>query len=325
MSNRESSLITIDDNVNRIKRFIEEVIIRPKSVLRKWSEVTRQTPAFKIGYVGQHLASLITGVQGTSTGARGDDLADHTEVKSCNKIDQSDKCRSCGGRVMRYENKCGVCGSTDIDRKDDSKWLFSVRSEEELNQYLKMQRILLLLFDYPGFDQADFSDMRISAYEIYPYMKEGEVFRSLITNHYRNIYLPKTRVNNKANPMNLHPFGIQFYKCHPHIVFQATIKNVDVEPVLNMDKYIDPGTEREPALSMPSDLLQVEEWDLLMKDVNYPRLEVLMQSPCTRDQLRRMPRKDRLKIIPYIDAETLDIVPLRNIVSITQKRKYLRR
>lgn len=65
-----------------------------------WAEITNQTPAAKIGYIGQHLASLITGVKGTGSGARGDDLADKTEVKSCNKTDQADKCKNCGARVV---------------------------------------------------------------------------------------------------------------------------------------------------------------------------------------------------------------------------------
>lgn len=59
--------------------------------LRKWSKLTNQTPAAKIGYLGQHLASLITGVSGIGSGARGDDLSDGTEVKSSNKVGQVDE------------------------------------------------------------------------------------------------------------------------------------------------------------------------------------------------------------------------------------------
>ena len=86
----KSEFITIDNNLEKIENFINEIIIAPKHALKRWAVITNQTPAAKIGYIGQHLTSLITGVQGTGSGARGDDLADGSEVKSCNKVDQAD-------------------------------------------------------------------------------------------------------------------------------------------------------------------------------------------------------------------------------------------
>ena len=100
------SFITINDNLKNVEKFIEEIIITPKRYLARWATLTNQTPAAKIGYIGQHLTSLITGVQGTGSGARGDDLSDGSEVKSCNKVDQVDKCKNCGTRVLRIENEC---------------------------------------------------------------------------------------------------------------------------------------------------------------------------------------------------------------------------
>ena len=92
--NRE--FITIDNNLELVEQFLNELIVSPKRLLRNWASITNQTPAAKIGYIGQHLASLLTGVKGTRTGARGNDLEDGTEVKSCNKVDQADKCKDCG-------------------------------------------------------------------------------------------------------------------------------------------------------------------------------------------------------------------------------------
>ena len=152
----DKQFIIIDHNIEKIKEFINEIIIEPKHLLSKWAKITNQTPAAKIGYIGQHLASLITGVPGTGSGARGNDLTDRSEVKSCNKVDQVDKCNNCGARVLRLEDKCPDCGSADIKRKDDSKWLFSVRDEQELKQYKNLDRIVLLLMDYPNFASGDF-------------------------------------------------------------------------------------------------------------------------------------------------------------------------
>lgn len=324
-NNRNRSTSSMESGeIELIKAFITEVIIQPKQVLRRWSEITHQTPAFKIGYVGQHLASLITGVPGTGTGARGDDLADHTEVKSCNRVDQAGKCRNCGGRVMHYENQCSKCGSDDIERKNDSHWLFSVRSEQELRQYVEMDRVLLLLFDYPHFDDGDFSDMRIMAFEIYPNQPEGETFRSLVTNHYWNIYLPKTRNNDKANPMNLHPFQIQFYKCHPHLTFSCLIKNVDSNPQIQDVFYVAPGIARGDALDMPSDRLKNSEWSTLVETYGFERLAPYLVEPCTKEAFLKKTVKEKARLLPLIKPEMLDCVPLREIVSVTQGTRYHR-
>ncbi|PIV70162.1 MAG: hypothetical protein COS08_01675 [Euryarchaeota archaeon CG01_land_8_20_14_3_00_38_12] len=69
----------------QIVEFIEELIIEPRKNCAKWSRITDQTATLRIGYPGQHLASLTTGVKGEKTGARGNDLSDGSEVKSCSR------------------------------------------------------------------------------------------------------------------------------------------------------------------------------------------------------------------------------------------------
>lgn len=125
--------VTINDNIGKIKALLHELVLQPRLNAIKWSLITKQTPNIKIGYPGQHLASLITGMEGERTGARGNDLIDGSEVKSCSRIDQLDVCGECKSPVARLEEICSNCGSKNIDRKNDSKWLFSVRSEDELD------------------------------------------------------------------------------------------------------------------------------------------------------------------------------------------------
>lgn len=98
-----SNLITINNNEEKIKKFIKDMIIEPRCKAHHWSKITNQTPNLKIGYPAQHLASLICGMKGTATGARGNDIIDGTEVKACSKIDQSDKCKDCKETVLRIE------------------------------------------------------------------------------------------------------------------------------------------------------------------------------------------------------------------------------
>lgn len=325
------SKITIYDNLKKIEQFINEIIVSPKKSLKAWASITNQTPAAKIGYIGQHLASLITGVPGTGSGARGDDLADGSEVKSCNKIDQVDKCRDCGARVMRFENTCPECSSTRIDRKDDSKWLFSVRDEHELNQYLNMDRVVLILMDYPNFKQHDFKDIRITCYEIYPKEPRMKVFGELITNHYYNIYLSKLTHNEKTNPMNLHPTLIQFYKCNPIKVFSCIIKDIDTNPIIQIDResYVDPFAIRDSTLKpipMPSSLLKRNEWEILFDSADFDtEIFPLLTEEKSEESLRSTLFKDLPTYLPFLDETLRNYIPLRDIVSTRQQDHYQRR
>ena len=142
------SQISISNNEEKIREFIKEIIIGPRVNIQKWSSITNQTPNLKMGYPGQHLASLITGMRGIGTGARGDDIVDGSEVKSCNRIDQVDKCRSCNSLVLRTQTTCSNCQSSQITRNNDSKWLLSVKSEQELALYRAIPRIIFILTDF---------------------------------------------------------------------------------------------------------------------------------------------------------------------------------
>lgn len=313
--------ITIPNTRNLIDKFVREIIISPKKTLKSWSQITRQTPSFKIGYTGQHLASLITGVEGRGSGARGDDLRDGTEVKSCNKIDQLDKCKDCGESVLRYETECSNCHSKRIDRKDDSKWLFSVRSDEELEQYINLDRVLLILMDYPNFDEDDFKDIRITAFEIYPKDPRCHVFNYLIDNHYNNIYLPKIAEKNKANPMNLHPYSFQFYKCNPTLVFNCIIKDIEgANPTPIITDYVLPNEERKGSLLMPTDLLKDDEW----YRINYDKLKAAYPSLPDKYVFMSQTRAKKCKMVPTIDENIREDIPLRPIVSVTQRAVYHR-
>ncbi len=147
-------LITLSDNKSRIIQLLKELVFLPRLKAIQWSKLTHQTPNLKIGYPGQHLASLVTGMCGERTGARGNDIIDGTEVKSCSRIDQLDKCKSCSEPVARLEDKCPHCDSTNIKRNDDSKWLFTIRNNDDLNTLIhEVGRVLLVIGYYPEFEK----------------------------------------------------------------------------------------------------------------------------------------------------------------------------
>ena len=94
---------------------IRDLYIDLRTKVNQWSEITKQTPQARMGYVGQHLVSIVTGFPGGKSGARGYDLVmgehDYGEIKTCYRVDQLGACRHCGAVVSSLETSCSACGS----------------------------------------------------------------------------------------------------------------------------------------------------------------------------------------------------------------------
>jgi hypothetical protein len=316
-------LITIGNNQNLIIEFLNDLIIKPRLDIHKWSKITKQTPTLKIGYIGQHLTSLILGMEGGRTGARGHDIIDGTEVKSCTKVDQADKCKDCGGRVMRTEETCPHCDGNKIDRKDDSKWLFSIRTEDELNQLTsEIDRIFLLISDYPNFKDRDFSSIRFEGFEIYPNNPRMSVFNLLLSDYYRNNYRPKADANQTTSPMNFHPYKIQFYMCNPIKVFSCNIENIDTNnPSITINKFIEPSIDRSNLLSedMPVEILSKNELLDFCNSTPYEiLLPLLINKQVTKNELIEKVKGTKQskwhEILPYINEEGKKYLRPREII-----------
>ena len=115
---------------------LKDLFVDLRRKVNFWSTYTEQTPQARMGYIGQHLVSVVTGYKGGKSGARGYDLVlpngEYGEIKTCTKIDQLGKCKECGNAVSSLEIACPSCNSDKIERKDDSKWLIDVRNEKEV-------------------------------------------------------------------------------------------------------------------------------------------------------------------------------------------------
>lgn len=248
------NLITINNNISLIEEFLTELVLEPRINALKWSKITHQTPNLKIGYPGQHLASLITGVKGKKTGARGDDLEDGTEVKSCSRIDQMDKCKECKFPVARVEKICLNCNSPNIDRKEDSKWLFTIRSEKDLKLLIEdVPRVLFILGDYPNFAQKDFETLRFQSFEIWTNSDRHKRFKEIMSNYYFQIYLEHKKSDPKKTPApeNFWPYKYQFYLCNPILTFACTVSNASTKPQIVINHYVEPYVNRNEIESIP--------------------------------------------------------------------------
>ncbi|OGJ05095.1 hypothetical protein A2456_00890 [Candidatus Nomurabacteria bacterium RIFOXYC2_FULL_36_19] len=329
----DKKLIKIGNNLAQIKQLLSEIVLQPRINAIKWSVITKQTPNIKIGYPGQHLASLITGMFGERTGARGNDLADGSEVKSCSRIDQLDLCKDCKSPVARSEVNCSSCNSTNILRKDDSKWLFSVKSENDLNVLTKeVKRVLLIMGDYPNFNKGDFNTLRFQAFEIWTNSPRNARFREIMTNYYKNIYLghKKKNIEKTPAPKNFWPYSYQFYICNPIQTFTCIIKNANSKPKIEILHYVEPTQDRSRLASviMPSVILSDLELELIFKNSKSTEI-IRMIKPEFKSKLGKIKNlsiKEKRVALIGIDETLRSYLPLRDTDKISSaKNQYSRR
>ena len=254
----------VNYNENMIPKCVSELFINPRKTMYEWSSITEQTAHIKIGYVGQHLASVLLNTKGCKTAARGEDCMDKSEVKSCSRVDQSDKCKRCKINLTKFDKVCPKCKKNDkIKRNNDSKWLLTIRSESDLKKYLDLDRLVLIIEEYPNFDKNNFDDIVIKVYEIYPKKEKCKHFKSILMEYWENIYKANIEKNPKKvpAPKNLWPYSFQFYMCNPVKIFEYKISNYLTEPVNEVIKFINYRSERtiNDIEKMPVKLLTKEE------------------------------------------------------------------
>lgn len=333
----QKKYIKIGDNESRIKQLLKELVLEPRVKALDWSKITKQTPNMKVGYPGQHLASLVTGMEGVRTGARGDDLEDGTEIKSCSRVDQLDNCRDCEKKLLRIEEKCPHCGSENINRMNDSKWLFAVKSEEELTLLTKtIDRIFLTISDYPGYDFGDFETIRFQAFEIWNNKQRHKKFSIIMENYYHKIFLEhiKKNPNKTPAPKNFWPYSYQFYLCNPVKIFEAIVEKANNNPIIDINLLVPPDADRSTLIPepMPTALLNLEELKILSSSVNRYIIESQIHNGKSFDDLvsiasKKSINKDKLKeVLPLINQGARDLLSLRDTDKIVEeKQKYKRR
>jgi len=187
---------------------LKDLYVDLRRKVRQWSEVTRQTPQARMGYVGQHLVSAVTGHSGGRSGARGHDLVlpdgAHGEIKTCSRVDQLGSCKSCGAAVSSVETTCAECEGVDILRKDDSKWLITCKNEAELADLFQAERFYLVLFDFANVHEA--VDINARIWRLDP---RTPAFAYCMVDYFFNI---QAKSQSKA-PFNLWPFKLKFLTC----------------------------------------------------------------------------------------------------------------
>lgn len=207
------------------EQLIRDLYIDLRRRVNAWAAVTHQTAQARMGYIGQHLVSVATGYPGGRSGARGKDLVisavDFGEIKTCYRVDQLGTCNACQAVVASIETQCHACGSADILRKEDSKWLVSFRNEAEYAEVLDPKWYFLVLFES---DRNTASTIVASIWRVDP-LRPG--FAYAMVDYYGNIRAKAVASSKFPAPFNLWPYSLKFELMRPALIYRSRILSDD--------------------------------------------------------------------------------------------------
>lgn len=291
---------TFDTSEELIKECIRDLYLDPRNLILKWSKITNQTSQVRLAYPGQHLASVITGIKGMGTAARGDDLSDGSEVKSCSRADQLSECINCGAKVLPWQRKCSICGSSNINIKTDSHWIFSIKSKEELNFLLnEVPRIILILFDRESIESET---IRLRAWIV---DSKHQYVKAFFEEYFYNNYMVKINKGEKnPAPCNLHPLKFDFYMMEPKLIFHAEIDIEKREVEIKFWNVENPKIEHIPITILKSTEIEEIFTDEIKKGL-------------TVEQIRRK--------YSFVPEERRKFLKMRKKIIKKYKEKYRRR
>lgn len=284
------------------EQLIQDLYLDLRRKTRFWAGITQQTAQARMGYVGQHLVSIVTGSRGGRSGARGFDLVHSDgipgEIKTCYRVDQLGACRACKAGVAPDEDECPECGSTDLERKDDSKWLISFRHDDEFSSMLVPKTYYLVLFEFVDLYNPD--TIQASVWSVDP---RNPGFILAMVDYYKNI-----RANSKSKaPFNLWPYSLKFEIMRADLIYRSLIHKDDT-----IETQIFPGREA-PAPTLLSNLsthsrarVDVARWTGVWSDLR-SRGAALGAPPRTKATLLQKMQEARASM-PVSEAEFSDIV-----------------
>mgnify|MGYP006432573909 CR=1 FL=1 len=204
------------------ENLLRDLYVNLRTSVHAWAKKTNQTPQARMGYVGQHLVSAVTGLPGGRSGARGKDLVlpngEYAEIKTCYRVDQLGQCLDCRAPVASIEQVCANCNSSRIDRKDDSKWLIGIRDENELASIVSPLSYYFVLFEF-----VDLSNPKEVRATIWKVKNDAPGLIFALVDYWLNI---RSKSNSKA-PLNIWPHRVKFLAMRPEMIYSAVIHSDD--------------------------------------------------------------------------------------------------
>jgi hypothetical protein len=205
-------------DLNSSEALIKDLFVDLRKKTWKWAAITHQTNQAKMGYIAQHLVSIVTGYKGSKSGARGKDLKideGSGEIKVSVQVDQLGQCKKkdCKARVASWEETCSECGSAEIVRKEDSKWLLKPHKEEYLKELFAEKWIYLTLFSHEDIKDPK-SPITITICRINP--RHPGFVRAIADWHLYDYPRSKTAID-------LHPGGPKFHFANPEKIYESKV------------------------------------------------------------------------------------------------------
>lgn len=263
------------------EELLQEIYIYLRNKINEWAKITHQTAQARMGYVGQHLVSVVTGYPGGKSGARGKDLIlnsnEYAEIKTCYRVDQLGQCNNCNAVVASIEDVCSSCGSTDIKRKEDSKWLITIRNEEEFDKILEPKYYYLVLFDWINLDKQE-DEQRLIRVSIWQVNTLTLGFAYAMIDYYFNI----RKFKPNAAPFDFWPFSLKFDLMQGYLVYRSYIDSKN-----NITTKLFPGRD-QPYQHFPKTLQRYYKSNNLTKD------KLLRLANCLDISTKKSIKKDKL-------------------------------
>lgn len=127
-------------------------------------------------------------------------------------MDQLGSCKDCHAAVSSIEAACSICGSENIDRKKDSKWLINIRDDAEFSRILEPAYYYFVLFE----PIENHSDVQVSIWQADPKTKG---FAYMLMDYYLNI----RPASESHAALDLWPYHIKFCLTQPTLIYRSTI------------------------------------------------------------------------------------------------------
>lgn len=241
MSDRTYALGDLDSS----ERLLEDLYIGLREKLLLWAAVTKQTPQARMGYIGQHLTSIVTGYPGGMSGGRGYDLilpnGRAAEIKTCYRVDQLGICKVCRSSVSSIQESCANCFSQNIERKDDSKWLLAVKTDKDFKELLDPEKYFFVLFEFEDLNDPSNLNIVASIWEVDP---RHLGFAACMVDYKINIQGSSA----SGAPFNLWPHMLKFQLMAPKLIYQARILENSIET------RVFPGQRGHPSTTPVSEM-----------------------------------------------------------------------
>ena len=267
------------------EQLIKDLYINLRKSVNRWANVTKQTPQARMGYVGQHLTSVVTGFPGGKSGARGYDIIIsrnplvYGEIKTCYRVDQLGVCKDCHNVVSSIEKNCSVCNSINIKRNDDSKWLITIKDADDLQKCFEPKFYYFVLFEYVDIKDPSNLDIQASIWQV---DSSNEGFKYCLIDYFYNI---------KGNaPLNIWPYMLKFELFNPKLIYRSIIREDDT-----IQTKIFPGRD-EPCLYRVKDLHLHKQ----SKNLTTNALQYVLSKLCPEIDVTSLNRK---QLIDFIEEE----------------------